>query len=138
MPIGDHRAAFTASKAVTVTSTCGTVSILTILLQPGLSYAGDRPQGYPRDMRIVACIVAENAVRARLQEEWRIGFESCASDKFDIDLAIDDRAYQVRGYGTLLSPNAGSVNKRFMVRIIHTPASYGDWGFKVTAVEINP
>ena len=138
MSIRDQRAAFTASRAVTVTSTCGTMSILTILLQSGLSYAGDLPQAYLNDMRIMACIVAENAVRARLQDQGQISFESCASDKFDIDLAIDDRAYQVRGYGTLLSPNTGSVKKRFMVRIIHTPASYGDWGFNVTAVEINP
>jgi hypothetical protein len=109
-----------------------------ILPQPEFSYADDRPQGYSNDMRIMACIAAENAVRTRLKDQGQISFESCASDKFDIDLAINDRDYQVRGYGTLRRPDGGSVNKNFLVHMNHNPATYGDWGFAVTKVEIDP
>jgi hypothetical protein len=117
---------------------CWTILILAILFQPKLSYAGDRPRAYLIDMRIMACIAAENAVRFRLKDQGQISFESCASDKFDIDLGTNDRDYQVRGYGTLLPPNARSVNKRFLVRMNHNPASYADWGFQVTEIEIDP
>jgi hypothetical protein len=138
MPIRDYRAALTASRAATGTSTCWTILILAILFQPELSYADDRPQAYLNDMRIMACVAAENAVRARLKDQGQISFESCASNKFDIDLAVNDRDYQVRGYGTLLSPNAGPVNKHFVVRMNHNPRTYADWGFTVTKVEIDP
>jgi hypothetical protein len=138
MPIKDYGAALMTSRAATTASACWAMLILAILFQPELSYADDRPRAYLNDMRIMACIAAENAVRARLKDQGQISFESCASNKFDIDLAANDRDYQVRGYGTLLPPSAGSVNKRFLVRINHNPASYGDWGFTVTKVEIDP
>jgi hypothetical protein len=138
MPIRDYCAALMAPRAATAASTCWAMLIMAILFQPELSYADDRPQAYWNDMRIMACIAAENAVRFRLKDQGQISFESCASDKFDIDLAANDRDYQVRGYGTLLPPNAGSVNKRFLVRMNHNPAAYGDWAFTVTKVEIDP
>jgi hypothetical protein len=138
MPIRDCCAALKASMAATAATARCAILILVNLFQSELCYADDRPQGYLNDMRIMACVAAENAVRARLQDQGKVSFEGCASDKFDIDIAANDRDYQVRGYGTLLSPNAGAVKKRFLVRMNHSPASYGDWGFTVTEVEIDP
>ncbi|WP_210183086.1 hypothetical protein, partial [Bradyrhizobium retamae] len=81
---------------------------------------------------------AQNAVRAHLKGKGRVSFESCASNKFDIDLAADDRDYKVFGYATISAPNVALATKRFYVRINHDPGSYGDWGFEVTKVEIDP
>jgi len=103
-----------------------------------LSRADDRLEAYLNDMRIMACISAENAVRARLKDRGQVSFESCASNKFDIDLGVDDRVYRVSGYATVLSPSARPVDRRFLVRMNHNPGSYGDWGFEVIRVEIDP
>jgi hypothetical protein len=107
-------------------------------LRADLSRAEERSNAYLNDMRIMACVTAQNTVRAHLKDQGRVSFESCASHKFEIDLAADDRDYRVSGYATVLSPNARPVDKRFFVTINHNPGSYGDWGFEVLRVEIDP
>jgi hypothetical protein len=138
MPKKYHSTVLVVSRFVTKATAYRVALIVLIALQSGFCRAEERPQYYLNDMRIMACITAENAVRAYLKDQGQVSFESCASNKFDIDLAVDDRDYQVRGYATLLSPNAGSAYKRFFVRLNHDPNSYGDWGFEVTKVEIDP
>jgi hypothetical protein len=138
MPFKDRWAILAASKAVTKAIACCVTLVLAAVLQADLSRAEDRSKAYLNDMRIMACVTAENAVRARLKDQGQVSFESCASSKFDIDLAADDRDYKVFGYATILSPDVASVTKRFFVRINHDPDSYGDWGFEVTKVEIDP
>jgi hypothetical protein len=115
---------------------CRVTLIFATVFHADLSHAEDRSKTYLNDMRIMACVAAQHAVRARLKDQGLVSFESCASNKFDIDLAADDRDYKVSGYATLLSPNTGSTFRRFFVRINHDPGSYGDWGFEVTKVEI--
>jgi hypothetical protein len=129
MSTKDHCTVLTGSTAAL---------ILAIVFQVDSSRADDRSQGYLNDMRIMACVIAENAVRARLKHQGPVSFESCASSTFDIDLAADDRDYKVSGYATVLSPGAGSARRRFFVGINHNPASYSDWGFEVTKIEIEP
>jgi hypothetical protein len=133
-----YRCVVVAVSKLRANAVYGAALILSIAFQSGFCRAEERSQPYVNDMRILACVAAENAVRARLKDQGQVNFESCASNSFDIDLAADDRDYQVRGYGTLLSPDAGSVHKRFFVRLNHNPYSYGDWGFKVIKVEIDP
>jgi hypothetical protein len=111
---------------------------LAAVFRPASSRADERLNAYLNDMRIMACIAAENAVRARLKELGRVSFESCASNTFDIDISADDRDYKVRGYAIILPPNVASTIKHFFVQISHNPGSYGDWGFEVTRVEIDP
>ena len=118
--------------------TCCSVLIFAMVFHEDLSRADDRLEAYLNDMRIMACITAENAVRARLKDRGQVSFESCASNKFDIDLGVDDRDYRVSGYATVLSPSARPVDRRFLVRMNHNPGSYGDWGFEVIRVEIDP
>jgi hypothetical protein len=112
--------------------------IVAIVLQVDPSHADNRSLSYLNDMRIMACVTAENVVRARLKDQGLVSFESCASGKFDIVLATDDRDYKVSGYAAVLSPSAGSTHRRFFVRINHNPNSYSDWGFEVIKVEIDP
>jgi hypothetical protein len=100
--------------------------------------AEERSKAYLNDMRIMACVTAQNAVRSHLRDQGRVSFESCASNKFEIHLAADDRDYKVFGYATISSPNVALATKRFYVRINHDPGSYGDWGFEVTKVQIDP
>jgi hypothetical protein len=138
MPIKNHSAALAVSKAVADAIVVFVTLIFALVLRSDLSHADKRPEAYWNNMRIMACITAENAVRARLKDKGQVSFESCASNKFDIDIAVDDRDYKVFGYGTILSPNGASATKHFFVRINHDPDSYGDWGFEVTRVEIDP
>jgi hypothetical protein len=128
MPIRNH---------CTVLAGSATTLIFAIVFQVDSSRADDRSLGYLNDMRILACVTAENAVRARLMPQGSVNFESCASGEFDIDLAADDREYKVSGYATV-SSSANSARRRFFVRMNHNPNSYGDWGFEVTKVEIDP
>lgn len=107
-------------------------------LRADLSRAEERSKAYLNDMRIMACVTAQNAVRSHLKDQGRVSFESCASNKFEIDIAADDRDYKVFGYATISSPNVALATKRFYVRINHDPGSYGEWGFEVTKVEIDP
>jgi hypothetical protein len=113
-------------------------SITLFLFGVGSSRADDRSQSYLNDMKIMACVMAENAVRGRLNDQGLVSFESCASNKFDFDLAADDRNYKVVGYATVVSSNASSIRRRFSVHLNHNPGSYGEWGFEVTKVEIDP
>jgi hypothetical protein len=138
MPTRNHGVVLVAPKAVADAILFCVTLIFAVALRSGLCRADERLSTYLNDMRIMACITAENAVRARLQDRGRVSFESCASDKFDIDISADDRDYKVRGYATILSPNVASTTKHFFVRINHNPGSYGDWGFEVTRVEIDP
>jgi hypothetical protein len=138
MPTRNHGVVLAVPKAIADAVILCVTLILAIVLRSGLSRADERLNAYLNDMRIMACVTAENAVRARLQDRGRVSFESCASNKFDIDVAADDRDYKVRGYATILSPNVASTTKHFFVRINHDPGSYGDWGFEVTRVEIDP
>jgi hypothetical protein len=90
-----------------------TVLILAAVLRAELSYAEDRSSAYLNDMRITACIKAENAVRARLRDKGRVSFESCASNRFEVDLGgANDRDYKVSGYATVLASDAPPVNRR--------------------------
>ena len=134
MPFKDRWAILAASKAVTkaIMLTFAAVS------HPDSSHAEERSKAYLNDMRIMACVTAENAVRARLKDQGQVSFESCASNKFDIDLGAADRDYKVYGFATLLSPNAAPAYRRFFVHMNHDPGSYRDWGFEVTKVEIDP
>jgi hypothetical protein len=114
------------------------VLIVVAFFQVGLSRADDRPATYLRQMRILACVKAENAVRERLKNEGQVSFESCASDEFEFDPGSDDRDYKVSGYATFLSRDARPVVRRYSVDIKHEPFSYQDWGFGVTRIEIDP
>jgi hypothetical protein len=67
------------------------VLIFVAFFQVNLSRADDRAVTYLRDMRILACVKAENAVRERLKNEGQVSFESCASDEIDVDLGSADR-----------------------------------------------
>lgn len=116
---------------------CATLVFITIF-RAELSFAEGRSKAYLNDMRIMACITAQNAVRAHWKGQGRVSFESCASNKFEIDLATDDRDYKVFGCATISAPNVALATKRFYVRINHDPGSYGEWGFEVTKVEIDP
>jgi len=103
------------------------------------SKAETRSPIYLNDMRIMACVTAQKAVRARLKGLGRVSFESCASGKFDFTYSDDDREYSVAGHATVdaLLGKAGQL-QRFFVVINHNPGSYGDWGFEVTNIEIDP
>ncbi len=124
-------------KDKTEAMACVTLALATAS-QLGFARADDRSLSYLNDMRIMACVTAENAVRARLKEQGPVSFESCASNKFDIDLAANDRDYKVKGYATVLSARDGSAPKRFLVRINHNPQSYGAWGFEVIEIVVDP
>jgi hypothetical protein len=103
-----------------------------------LSSADDRSLSYSNDMRIMACVTAENIVRARLKDQGEVSFESCASDKFNVDLAADDRDYKVAGYATIVASDGRAAQRHFFVRINHNPGAYSDLGFEVTKVDIDP
>jgi hypothetical protein len=123
-----------------------TVLILAAFFQANLSRADDRLADYLRDMRVLACVTAEKAVREQLKKEGHVSFESCASGQFDFDvglsdrnyLGLNDRDYKVSGYVTVLSRDVGPVVRRFLVSMNHDPGSYEDWGFEVTRIEIGP
>ncbi len=138
MPFKDRWAILAASKGVTKAIACRVTLVFAVVLQADLSHAEDRSKAYLNDMRIMACVTAQNAARARLKDQGPVSFESCASNKFDVELGADDRDYRVSGYVTVLSPNAGPAVRRFFVRINHDPGSYGEWGFEVITVEIAP
>lgn len=80
-----------------------TALIVMAVFKVDLSSADDRSLSYLNDMRIMACVTAENVVRARLKDRGPISFESCASNKFDFDSAADDRDCKVAGYATVVS-----------------------------------
>jgi hypothetical protein len=124
-------------KDKTEAMACVTLALATAS-QLSLARADDRPLSYLNDMRIIACVTAENAVRTRLKEQGPVSFESCASNNFDIDLAANDRDYMVGGYATVLSAGDGPASKRFLVRLNHNPQSYGAWGFEVIEVVVDP
>jgi hypothetical protein len=109
-----------------------------LFFKMGSSRADDRSQSYLNDMKIMACVTAENAVRARLKDQGLVSFESCASNRFDVELAADDRDYKVVGYAIVVSSKTRSERKRFFVDMNHYPGSYGDWGFVVTKIELAP
>lgn len=94
-------------------------------------------QAYQDHVRLTACIVAQNALRAYLEVRARVSFDSCASKKFDVDISIDDRDYTVSGYATVLPPSGPSVLRHFSVRIDHAPGAYPEWNFKVSKIEID-
>jgi hypothetical protein len=114
------------------------VLVFVAFFQANLSRADDRGVTYLRDMRILACVKAENAVRERLKNEGQVSFESCASDKFDVDLGSDDRNYKVSGNTTVLYPDARPVVRRFSVSMNHDRGAYRDRQFNVTRIEIDP
>jgi hypothetical protein len=114
------------------------VLVFVAFFQANLSRADDRGVTYLRNMRILACVKAENAVRERLKNEGQVSFESCASDKFDVDLGSDDRNYKVSGNTTVLYPDARPVVRRFSVSMNHDRGAYRDRQFNVTRIEIDP
>jgi hypothetical protein len=138
MAVKNCGVAFAVSKGLAHAIVFCVTLIVALTLRSKFSHAAERPEYYWNDMRIMACITAENAVRARLKDKGQVSFEGCASNEFDIDIAVDDRDYKVFGYGIILSPNGASTYMHFFVRINHYPGSYGDWGFEVTKVEIDP
>jgi hypothetical protein len=133
-----HRVKLAILKDKTVAMAYVTLALAATASQLGLARADDRSPSYLNDMRIMACVTAENAVRARLKEQGPVSFESCASNKFDVDLAADDRDYTVEGYATVLSAGNAPASKRFLVRLNHNPRSYGAWGFDVIKIVIDP
>jgi hypothetical protein len=94
-------------------------------------------QAYQYHVRLTACIVAQNGLRAYLQAQARVSFDSCASKKFDVVISDDDRDYVVSGYATLLPPSGPSALRHFSVRIDHAPGTYPEWSFKVSKIEID-
>jgi hypothetical protein len=112
--------------------------VFAAILQTGLTRANDHHTQYLNDMKILACVTAQNAVRARLKQEGPVGFESCASSKFDFEISADDRNYKVFGNAIVMIPSGAPKSRRFRVRINHNPGSYGEWGFEVTGVDVDP
>jgi hypothetical protein len=94
-------------------------------------------QAYQDYVKLEACIVAQNGVRAHLEGQARVSFDSCASKKFDVAISTDDKDYSVSGYATVLPPSGPPALKPFLVRIIHDPGRYPEWNFKVSNVEID-
>jgi hypothetical protein len=95
-------------------------------------------QAYQDYVTLMACIVAQNGLRAYLEVRARVSFDSCASKKFEVDISTDDRDYTVSGYATVLPPSGPSVVRHFSVHIDHAPGAYPEWNFKVGKIEIAP
>ena len=94
-------------------------------------------QTYQDYVKFEACIVAQNGVRAHLEGQARVSFDSCASKKFDVAISADDRDYSVSGYATVLPPSGPPALKPFVVRIDHDPGRYPEWNFRVSNVEMD-
>ena len=94
-------------------------------------------QAYQDYVKFEACIVAQNGVRAHLDGQARVSFDSCASKKFDVAISADDRDYRVSGYATVLPPLGPPALRPFLVRIDHDPGRYPEWNFRVSNVEID-
>jgi hypothetical protein len=94
-------------------------------------------QAYQDYVKFEACIVAQNGVRAHLEGQARVSFDSCASKKFDVTLSTDDRDFSVSGYATVLPPSGPPALKPFVVRIVHDPGCYPEWNFRVSNVDID-
>jgi hypothetical protein len=95
-------------------------------------------QAYQDDVKLRACIVAQNSVRTHLEGQARVSFDSCASKSFDVAISADDKDYTVSGYATVLPPLGPSALKPFVVHIDHDPGGYPEWNFRVGSVEIAP
>lgn len=95
-------------------------------------------QAYQDYVKLEACIVAQNGVRAHLEGQARVSFDSCASKKFEVAISPDDKDYTVSGYATVLPPLHSSARKPFVVHIDHEPGGYPEWTFRVGRVEIDP
>src|SRR4051812_38406610 len=89
MPFRNRWAILPASKVVTRATGCCLALVFAAALETSLSRAEGRSKAYLNDMRVMACVTAQSAVRARLKDQGQVGFESCASNKFGIDLAAD-------------------------------------------------
>jgi hypothetical protein len=95
-------------------------------------------QTYQDYVKLEACIVAQNGVRAHLEGQARVSFDSCTSKKFDVAISADDRDYTVSGYATVLPPSGPPALKPFLVHIDHDAGGYPEWNFRVGRVEITP
>jgi hypothetical protein len=142
MRMRDTKADFTLSE-ITGRAAC-VWTVWALILVPAFGAEGIVPadlaaaQVYQDYVKLEACIVAQNGVRAHLEGRARVSFDSCASKKFDVAISADDRDYTVSGYATVLPPSGSSALNSFVVHISHDPGQYPEWNFKVSNVEIGP
>jgi hypothetical protein len=150
MPIRDRKAILAVSRIASraarfcviwalIFATCSAVLFGTVSISQADQdqVEARQTQAYQDYVKLTACIVAQNGLRAYLQAQARVSFDSCASKRFDVVISDDDRDYTVSGYATVLPPSGPSALRHFSVRIDHAPGTYPEWNFKVRNIEID-